>query len=264
VKKRLLLKIQYDGGLFSGYEKQIEKRTVRGVLEETLSSIFGEKISIDAVSRTDAGVHSLCQGVSFHVDTPIPVANLKKVINSKLPSDIAVSYLTELKKNKGIRELVLHKEYEYLVFNGEVLPPIFSRYLFHVKRKLDFLSMKKAIKFIVGRHDFSSFCAANSSVAKSGSKNFTRTILKASISKKKIGLWSGSQIEVISFKITGDGFLYKMVRNIVGTLIEIGHGARKPEDMNKILKGKMRSLGGKTAPPNGLALIDVKFDNISF
>jgi tRNA pseudouridine38-40 synthase len=245
----LRLVLQYDGSDFSGYELQPGKRTIRGELEKALKKIYGCSIKVRSFSRTDAKVHALGQVISFKPPFEIPLERLPSALNSVLPEDIRV-----LRAEKGKKVFdAKAKTYEYLIFNGEVMPPYLRRFVWHVKPKLDLSAMRRVAKILVGKHDFSSFCAAGGD-----DKNFVRTIYKIMIRKKPIRIWGLEKVPVISLIFVGDGFLYKMVRNMVGTLWEVGLGKKSVSDVKKILQAKDRRLAGRTAPAQGLCLIRVK------
>jgi tRNA pseudouridine38-40 synthase len=146
------------------------------------------------------------------------------------------------------------KEYEYLIYNGAIMPPNLCRIAWHVKPRLDLAAMKKAARFLVGKHDFSSFCAAGGD-----DKDFVRIIHQLVISHSSLVIWGSEKIKVIRIRMTGNGFLYKMVRNMVGTLVEVGLGKKSISDVKKILGAKDRKLAGGTAPAQGLCLIRVDY-----
>lgn len=244
------LVIEYDGTGFSGYEIQPEKRTIRQEVEWALSKLFKEKISINGISRTDSGVHAISQVISFTIKNPIPLQNIPKALNSFLPQDIRATKAYGLKLKTKIRKTISGKEYEYLVFNGQILPPELLRFVWHIKPKIDITKMKKAASLLVGRKNFMSFCAAGSS-----DRNPRKKIFRVAIKKRSIIIWEPK--EVISIRVKGSGFLYKMVRNIVGTLVDIGIGKLENRNISKIIQSKDRKLAGRCAPPQGLCLIRV-------
>ena len=248
----LRLILQYDGSDFFGYELQPGKRTIRGELEKALKKIYGCLIKVHSSSRTDAKVHALGQVISFKPPFEIPLECLPSALNSVLPEDIRVLRAEKAEKRKKVFDAKA-KTYEYLIFNGEVMPPHLRRFVWHVKPKLDLSAMRRSAKVLVGRHDFSSFCAAGGD-----DKNFVRTIYKIMIRKKLVRIWGLEKVPVISLVFVGDGFLYKMVRNMVGTLWEVGLGKKSVSDVKKILQAKDRRLAGRTAPAQGLCLIRVK------
>ncbi|MFH1361070.1 MAG: tRNA pseudouridine(38-40) synthase TruA [bacterium] len=243
--RNIKLIVQYDGSGFSGFEIQPRQRTVRFELEKALFKLFKQRAKLISSSRTDSGVHALHSVVNFKIDSSIPTKSLAAALNGLLSEDIRVIKAEakgQRQKAKGFhaRYDAKSKEYEYLIFNGQILPPHLRKIVWHVKPKLDLAKMKKAAKFLVGRHDFKEFCAA-----KSGKTNFVRTIYKISIRKKKIKIWDRGDVPVVSCVVNGDGFLYKMVRNIVGRLVEVGLGKQKP--------------ARRCAPGQGLCLLSVEY-----
>jgi tRNA pseudouridine38-40 synthase len=261
--RNIKLTLQYDGTNFSGFELQRGKRTIRGEIEKALSKLFKTKIKIISASRTDAGVHALSQVVNFRLKHPIETSRLVAALNSCLPEEIRAVGAEEKEQDKdkdqgfNSRYSAKNKEYEYLIFNGGNLLPFYRKFVWHVKPKLDLASMRKAAKILEGKHDFSSFCASGSD-----DKNFVRNLYKISIRKRKIKIWDNSEISVVSFKLKGNGFLYKMVRNMVGTLVEVGLGKINLTDVRRILRGRDRRLAGRTAPAHGLCLVKINFDDI--
>jgi tRNA pseudouridine38-40 synthase len=254
---KVALRLEYDGARFCGWELQRGQRSVRGELEKALHKIFQEKISVNAASRTDAGVHALCQVVDFKTRKPISLENIAKALNSVLPEDIQI--LKAVKGSKGQQRFKARydaksKEYEYLIYNGDQLPVHFRHLVWQVRPKLNVAAMKKAAKLLVGQHDFSSFCAAHSD-----DKNFVRNLQKLDIRHSKLRIWSGCQLPVVSCQFIGSGFLYKMVRNIVGTLVDVGLGKRTSLEVKRILESKDRRLAGRTAPAKGLCLMKISY-----
>jgi len=251
--RNILLYISYDGTDFSGWELQPGKRTVRGELEKALTHLFKRPISLSTVSRTDAGVHALANIVFFQTKPQtIPVKRLPAALNSVLPGDVRVLKANDEVKGKAKGLKVKSKIYEYLIFNGETCPPLIRRYVWHLKPRLNLAAMKKAAKYLIGKHDFTSFCAAGGA-----EQDHTKMLFAVNINKKKIKIWGGLEFEVCSLKFQGDGFLYKMVRNLVGTLVDVGLGRIRPEEVEIILKAKDRKRAGRTAPPQGLCLIEI-------
>ena len=231
--------VQYDGLDFAGFELQPGKRTVRAELEKALFSLFNHKVKLINSSRTDAGVHAIHLVVNFKVETKIPTPKIIAALNGLLPEDIRVKGQgARVKDDFHARYDAKSKEYEYLIYNGQIVPHI-RNIVWQVKPKLDLKKMNKEAKKLVGKHDFKQFCAA-----KSGKTNFVRTIYKISIKKNKIKLWQGYEVPVVSVIVKGDGFLYKMVRNIVGRLVEAGLG-KKPARL--------------CAPGQGLCLVNVNY-----
>lgn len=252
--RNIKLTLQYDGTNFCGFELQPGKRSIRGEIEKALFQIFKTRIKIISASRTDSGVHALENVLNFKTKSSIPASRIPAAMNSILPDEIRV-LKAEVKPEKfNARYAARSKEYEYLIFNGKFLDPTIRGMVWHVRPKLNIAAMEKAARVLVGKHDFKSFCAA-----RSDDRDFVKRIFRLKVAKRKINIWSDKSVEVISFRIKGDGFLYKMVRNIVGTLIEVGLGKRKAADVKKILNAKNRKLAGRTAPAQGLCLLKVNY-----
>jgi tRNA pseudouridine38-40 synthase len=246
--------VAYDGSGFSGYELQPGKRTIRGELGKTLKQLYKAPVKFYSSSRTDAGVHALGNVISFVSPSEIALSHLPAALNSLLPDDIRVIKAEAVKDKFNARFDAKCKTYEYLIFNGRIMPPSIRKIAWQVKPELDLSAMKKAAKYLVGKHDFASFCASGGD-----DKDFVRTIHSLVIGHWSLVIWGSEKFGVIRIKINGDGFLYKMVRNMVGTLVEVGLGRREPSDIKKILLAKDRRLAGKTAPAQGLCLIKVTY-----
>jgi len=229
--RNILLILQYDGSQFCGYEIQPEKRTVRGEIEKALHKILKKKIKITSSSRTDSGVHAVSNTINFKTQSRIPISSVPKALNSVLPQDLRVVKAEEVRPEFNARFDVKSKEYEYLIYNGKILNPLFKGFVWHLKQKLDLNKMRRVYKTLTGRRDFSTYCAAGSSA-----KDFVCTIRSITILRKKLKLWDNCELPVISIKFKGDRFLYKMVRNMVGKI----------------------ASANKCAPPQGLCLISVK------
>ncbi|MFA6431216.1 MAG: tRNA pseudouridine(38-40) synthase TruA [Candidatus Margulisiibacteriota bacterium] len=239
------LTLQYDGTGFYGYELQPGRRTVRGEIEKALFKLYKKKFKLVSASRTDSKVHALCQTVNFKAPGNIPASNLPRAINTKLPDDIRVIGAWVVGAKFNARFDSKSKTYEYSVYNEEFMPPLIRNFAWNIRLKLDIARMKRAARHLIGKHDFTSFCAVGGD-----DKDFVRKIMKIEIAR-------GGKSNLVSIKVTGDGFLYKMVRIIVGTLVEVGMGKRKPETMKAVLEGKDRKLAGRTAPPQGLCLTKI-------
>ena len=250
--RNIILTLQYDGTPFSGYELQPGKRTVRGELQKALEKVFKTKVKTISASRTDAGVHALGQVVGFEIENKIPVDKIPAALNRVLPD--AVRIISAKEKKLHVRYEAKSKEYEYLISNTGGLPPFYHGVVWQVKPKLDLKAMRRAAKVLKGKHNFKSFCAA-----KSDDTDFVKTLYKVSIRQRKINTWDNGKVHLISLKFVGNGFLYKMVRNIVGTLVEVGLGKRKPEDIKQILRAKDRRKAGRCAPGQGLCLVKVDY-----
>lgn len=240
--RRLKVTISYDGTDFAGYQVQPGKRTVQLELEKVLTKMHkGEKVRVTASGRTDARVHSLGQVIHFDTPLAIPVERYKKALNVQLPRDIRVLEVEEVSENFHARFSVSGKRYRY-VWNCEDVQSPFRRHLTTATNgiKPDVAEMEKAAQSIIGTHDFSCFCAANTSVV-----DKVRTIHSLHFE------WHGEELHMV---IEGNGFLYNMVRIIAGTLWEVGISKRNAVDMKEIISSMNRENAGKTASPYGLYL----------
>ncbi|RWZ52092.1 tRNA pseudouridine(38-40) synthase TruA [Halobacillus fulvus] len=245
--ERIRCTIQYDGTNYAGYQIQPNGNTVQAELEKALKKMHkGQDVKVTASGRTDSGVHA--KGQVIHFDTPlaIPSSNWQRALSSMLPDDIWVHDAERVDPDFHARYDTTGKEYRYFVWNKRE-PDIFKRhYRYHVKAELNVEAMKEACRRLEGEHDFTSFCSPKTEVK----GNKVRTIYEASVEA------DGPEL---MFVFRGSGFLYNMVRILVGTLIEIGRGERKPEDIASIIEAKHRDAAGKTAPPQGLFLWEVSY-----
>lgn len=253
-ERNLKLTLEYDGTGFAGFAPQPDKRTVTAELEKALHKIFKKRIKLVGASRTDSGVHALGQVVNFKSKVKIQTSKLPYVINNLLPEDIRVIRADVVSLKFSARFSAKSKEYEYLIYNGAELPVHLRNQVWAIKPKLDIFTMRKAARALIGKHDFSSFCASGTK-----EKNFVRHLYSVKISNKTISVAVGRKLPVISIRFKGNAFLYKMIRNIVGTLVYVGLKKIKPEDIKKILEASDRRKAGKTAPPQGLYLIRVNY-----
>ncbi|PRR80522.1 tRNA pseudouridine synthase A [Clostridium liquoris] len=243
--KNIKLLIEYDGTNYSGWQKQINNNvsTIQGTIEQCLSKVTGEKVEVIGCSRTDAGVHAKGFVANFITESRIPSDKFKYAINRVLPEDIVIIDSKEENINFHARYCCIGKRYIYKILNRQWKSPILRNYAYHFKDKLDVESMNKAAQYLIGKHDFTSFKSSGSSVRSS-----VRTIMDAKVYAVE---------DLVIFIISGDGFLYNMVRIIVGTLIEVGIGKKKPEDIVSILEAKDRQKAGASAPARGLYLDEV-------
>lgn len=245
---RYLAIISYDGSNYSGYQIQPNQLTIQAVIEAALTKMHkGEPVKITASGRTDAGVHAYGQVIHFDSELDIPESNWKKALNSLLPGDIVVFDVKQVSENFHARFDAIKKTYIYTILNSADANPFEINYCAHVKERLNVDLMNQALQDLIGEHDFTAFCAANSYVK--GDK--IRTIYHASCQRVN---------NKVVFSVTGNGFLYNMVRIIVGTLIEIGLGQRPATDIKRIIESMDRTQAGKTAPPQGLYLNAVEYD----
>jgi len=242
---RFLIKFSYDGTNYNGFQAQKGLNTIEKEMNNALTKVNnGKKTSITATGRTDKGVHALSQYGHADIDVNITEKKLKRALNSNLPDDIHVIETKIVDDDFHARYNVKEKTYKYIL-NTKEYNPLERNYVFQYNYDLDIDSMKEAIKYFIGKHDFRAFVTDNKE-----KENCIREITKAEITKDK---------EKIIFTFTGDGFLRYQVRNMVGILIRVGENKLSPKDVDKILESKDRTKSGKTAPAEGLYLVDVKY-----
>lgn len=247
--RSILLTIAYEGGAYAGWQVQPGQRTIQAELEEALSRITGEAVRVIGSGRTDAGVHALGQVAGFRTASPLAPEVFQRALNSELPEDIAVVSAAEAVPDfHPIRDSV-SKRYHYRIDDGPVRDVFARRHVWHYRRSLDEAAMAAGAVHLLGRHDFSSFETAGAERPDS-----IRTVSDISVVRGGDGTSRRITIEV-----EADGFLYNMVRAIVGTLVEVGRGAQPPDWVRQVLEAADRSLAGPTAPPQGLFLLWVKY-----
>lgn len=246
MERNIKLTVAYDGTRYHGFQRQSNALAVQQVLEDRLETIFGHKLSLNASGRTDTGVHAHGQVVNFYTTGSIPSDRIVEAASSVLPEDIVVIAAEEVDKSFHSRRSARSKTYMYRIFNDRLPNPFERHYAWHVSRKLDFAAMEAAVRQIVGTHDFSAFKAAGGPPVSP-----VKTIFSAECQRKDDAL--------IQFTFTGNGFLYHMVRNLVGTFVEIGTGRRASSEFAQILACCDRRRAGATAPPQGLYLMHVEY-----
>jgi len=246
---RFFITFSYDGSEFSGYQKQPKARTVQGELERVLKQINNNKeVEVHASGRTDAGVHAINQKAHFDLDIEITEEKLQKGMNSLLPYDIYIKKIEMVQDDFHARFNAIGKEYIYKINMGEY-NPLERKYVYQHNKKLDVSEMQRALKYIEGTHSFKSFTKIDEE--KIDKDNYVRTLSQTSIERDL------KDVNKITLVFIGTGFMRYMVRNIVGTLIEIGEGKKKSEEIIEILKQEDRTKAGKTANPEGLYLKNV-------
>ena len=246
---RYLITFAYDGSGYKGYQKQPKKKTIQGELEKALKTINNDtKVEVHASGRTDAGVHAHNQKAHLDLELNITTSNLQKALNSLTPKDIYIRRVEPVSETFHARFNVKAKEYVYKINMGEY-DPIERNYVYQYNKKLDVVEMERALKYLEGEHDFKSFSKADEE-----KEDYVRRIVQTNLIRT---LKNVNKIEIV---FLGTGFLRYQVRNMVGTLIEIGEGKRKSEDIIEILNAKDRRKAGKTAAPEGLYLNDVFYD----
>lgn len=239
---RFLMTVAYDGSKYKGYQKQPNQNTIQGCVEEVLTKINKEPVFVSASGRTDAGVHALGQRVHFDLKVNMRTDQIQKAVNSLLPSDIYVKKIEKVSSNFHARFDVKEKVYVYKLNMGEY-NPIEKDYVLQVNHFLDVEKMKEASRYLIGEHNFRAFTKVDEE-----KESYVRTIHEITFHEK-------NHLLCITFK--GNGFLRYMVRNLVGTLIEVGEGKRSVSEIPVILESQDRKKAGKTAPACGLYLRDV-------
>lgn len=244
--KRVKLVVAYDGTNYHGWQVQPNGVTIESVLNQHLSALLGEDIVVTGASRTDSGVHSLGNVAIFDTSTRMPAEKISFALNQKLPADIVVQDSCEVPADWHPRYQKGRKTYEYRILNKTFRNPTrrLDTYFYH--HVLDVEAMQEAAKHLVGEHDFKSFCAVGAQV-----KTTVRTLYDCKVTKND---------DIITIKVTGNGFLYNMVRIIAGTLIKVGAGDIKPEEIVGILEACDRSKAGPTAPAQGLTMIGIEYE----
>lgn len=242
---RYFMTFSYDGTKYKGYQKQKNGRTIQGELENKLSKINDAPVKVCASGRTDAHVHALNQKAHFDFDKSIEPNQLKKALNSLIDDDIYIKHIEIVDDTFHARYNVKAKEYIYKINMGEY-DPIEKDHVYQYNKRLDVVEMERALKYLEGTHNFKSFTKTDEE-----RDDYERTIVQASLIRNL------KDMSKITISLVGTGFLRYMVRNIVGTLIEIGEGKRKSEDIIEILESQNRVCAGKTAHPEGLYLKDV-------
>ncbi|MFH0763117.1 MAG: tRNA pseudouridine(38-40) synthase TruA [Candidatus Omnitrophota bacterium] len=254
-QRNIRLQIEYDGTNYAGWQLQSsrKKKTIQQVLEKTLRKILQEKIHLIVSGRTDSGVHALAQVANFKTSSKIPADRLRYALNGNLPADIVVSAAHDAALGFHSQFSAKSKAYRYCILNRPYPSALLRQGAYFYPHHLDTALMHKEARCLLGRHDFASFCASGSSV-----KTTIRTIKRISIRQAKAHQ-AGLPPGLLIIEIEGDGFLYNMVRNIAGTLIEIGRGRFGPGYLKKLLQAKNRKLAGPTAPARGLYLVEVNY-----
>lgn len=243
--RNIKLTIEYDGKDFNGWQKQPNKLNIQGEIERAISEITGEEVSLNASGRTDAGVHALGQVANFKTNSNIEIEKIPIAINSKLKKSVRVIDAEEVELDFHSRYKCKRKTYRYIINNSKNGTAIYRNFEYNFQTKLDVEAMKKAAFYFEGEHDFKGFKASGTS-----SKSSVRSIYKTNVYKEG---------EKIYIELTGNGFLYNMVRIIAGTLVDVGLNKIKPEAIPDIINSGNRQRAGKTLPPNGLYLVKVEY-----
>lgn len=243
--RKIKLKIEYDGSKYHGWQYQDNAVSVQEVLSRAIKKLTGEDILPEGAGRTDAGVHAYGQTASFNTDSRIPAEKFSTALNTFLPDDISINMSEQVEDDFHARFSAKGKHYRYMIFNRPLRSALLAGRAWHVRERLDLDAMREASQYFLGHHSFKAFCAAGHSV-----KTFDRTIFRSE--------WS-AEGDVLVFDTCGDGFLYNMVRIMVGTMVDIGKGRFSPEIVRTAIETGERNAIGVTAPPTGLYLMEVYY-----
>lgn len=243
--RNIKITLEYEGTNYAGWQRQKNAVTIEGKLEQALYKITGRKTEVIGAGRTDAGVHSKGYVANFITESNIPVQDFCRAINSQLPEDIIILKSEEVDMSFHARYMSKGKKYSYTINNSKQCHAIGRQYVFNYPYKINLEAMQQASSFLIGKQDFAAFRNMGSSVIST-----VRTISNIKITCKN---------EIVVFEITADGFLYNMVRIIVGTLLQVGRGKLKPQDMETIIKSKDRTKAGQSVPSKGLCLEELYY-----
>jgi tRNA pseudouridine38-40 synthase len=259
--RNIRLTLAYDGTGFHGWQRQPDKPTIQGLMENAVQKITGEPTTLWGSGRTDAGVHAANQVASFKTMCPIPCANLTKALNDILPASVRVKEACDIPLDFHARYGAVSKTYRYRILLAPVASPFIGRFVYHHPYPLDRRAMQRAARMFEGEHDFTSFAAADDAPQENDHGPAQGTHRRGNVRR----LFSSrlrwhSKSSILIYEACGSGFLHHMVRNIVGTLLEIGRGKRQPEDIPRILAARDRTLAGPTAPAQALCLWKVSYE----
>lgn len=253
--KRVGLVVAYDGTNYSGWQIQPNGITIQGVLNDALTDLLGEKIEIMGASRTDAGVHALGNVAVFDTNTRIPGEKISYALNQRLPEDIVIQSSKQVADDFHPRHCDCRKTYEYDILNRTFPLPAYRNTVHFLYGTLNIEAMRRACQAFLGEHDFASFCAAGAQV-----QTTVRTIYSLEVECRPLTeANAGSADQLLTIRVKGNGFLYNMVRIIAGTLVEVGRGHIKPEEVAGIIAVKDRAKAGPTAPARGLRLVEIEY-----
>ena len=269
--RTLKLTLAYDGSAFHGWQVQPAKPTIQGTLASVLQGLTGETLLPQGSGRTDAGVHALAQVATFQTASSIPAANFRIVLNDRLPAAIRVLAVDEMPADFHARHSARAKLYHYRIWRGDVVPPFLARYVTHHPYPLDEPAMRQAAALVVGRHDFTSFAAADPDRAQRLADASAEPPAGVSTAEVPAAFQRPSNVrtvhesrfersaEELVYIVRGSGFLHHMVRNLVGTFLLAGKGGIAPTGVLAILEARDRRAAGPTAPAEGLYLVEVEY-----
>lgn len=264
--RNICMTMAYDGARYFGWQVQANGPSVQGAVEEAIRRLTGEACTVFSAGRTDSGVHALGQVINFKTTSPIPVVNWRGALQSFLPDDIVVRHVWEASPDFHSTYSAKQKRYRYVVYNGALSMPFLRNYSYHMRKRLDSQAMHDAAQVLVGTHDFRSFETDWPNTSSS-----VRTVMEITIYRQRGWVaWMagdhpdahtlpGTADDFVCMDIVADGFLYNMVRSIMGTLIHVGRGTWSADDLARILTAQNRSVAGNTAPACGLYLVSVDY-----
>lgn len=252
---RVKLTVAYDGTSYHGWQLQPNATTIEEKLNRALTELLNENIIVIGASRTDAGVHSMGTVAVFDTNTRMPAEKIMYAVNQRLPEDIRVISSIQCADDFHPRHCKSRKTYLYRIYSAEVAQPVYRLYAYHTRYSYDVNLMQQAADSLIGEHDFTSFCSIDTAALST-----IRTLYELQVTENN--LMTGGKI--ITIRVTGNGFLYNMVRIIAGTLMEVGRCKIDPQQVQEILEQKDRSCAGPTAPACGLTLLQYEFNRIEF
>jgi tRNA pseudouridine38-40 synthase len=241
--------VAYDGGPFVGWQRQASGTSIQGLIEDALRELDERDVTVTGAGRTDAGVHAIAQVASFTLVRDTPADVIVRSLNAKLPSEVRIRSAEEVASSFHARFDATAKTYRYRLWNADVLDPFERAYVWHVPGSLDIEAMSRAARLVEGRHDFAAF----QTVGGAGGPT-ERVIMSSTLTAQRDGL--------LTYDVTGEGFLRHMVRAIAGTLMEVGRGRQRPEWICDLIASRDRAQAGRTAPAHGLFLVRVDYGDV--
>lgn len=259
--RRILLRVAYDGTNYHGWQVQPNANTIEGELNRVLTQLTGEKIQVTGASRTDAGVHALGNVAVFDTASKIPAEKFSYALNQRLPEDIVIQSSLQVADDFHPRHCDCCKTYEYDILNRTFPLPAYRNTAYFLYGDLDLDAMRRACQAFPGEHDFASFCAAGAQVQTTVRTIYSLEVLEQPLAVTGRGVSSQRSPErLLTIRVRGNGFLYNMVRIIAGTLVEVGRGHIRSEEVEGIIAACDRAKAGPTAPARGLRLVEIKYD----
>lgn len=258
--RTLKFTIAYDGTEFAGWQRQASERTVQATIEDALRPIEGARAIVIGAGRTDAGVHAAAQVASVTLHAAIATRDLLRALNATLPQDVRILAVDEMPGGFNAQFAATQKTYRYNIWSAGVLPPVLRRFVWHVPQRLDRDAMDRAARLVLGEHDFAAFQAAGSDVVTSRRTLTTSRVIAIDVASSPVPVGAPVVGTWLAYDVTGNGFLRHMVRNLAGTLVDIGRGRRPVDDVSRILASRTRAAAAATAPPQGLTLWSVDYE----